>query len=197
MRHTRKGEIAFGFWLTVLVICLITALLAYQAGKNWVGRQLESTILGRSISIKAQQDTQNPGPGLTPEGKQLPPGEIKVEIEPRPPNEAEKLELTSEEMPRTDEVPGAAADIEAPPDAGAPEGTGYIVTAGSFTSPQAAETARSDLAARGYSPYVTESEQRGVTYHRVVVGVYGSKQRAEAVRAELQKAGFAAGVTRR
>ena len=194
----RRGEVALSFWVLIGLVCLVVAVGAYQIGKNWVGRQLESTILGHAHAVKSQDATPGGEHGATSEAKELPPANVKVEMEPRAPTQAEKDELSAAELGQPGAQNSAATEATpVTPEASASGSGGYTVTAGSFQSSKAAEAIVADLKQRGYSPVVTDIEQRGVTYHRVVVGIYGNREKADAVRAELQQAGFAAGVSHR
>lgn len=178
------------------LICLGVALLSYQLGKNWVGRQLETAVSGRQVGVRPPAGSGPPEPATTAPAQQLPPGSIRVELEPREPGEAEKNDLAAEALENIGESGGSASTERA--ETAEPESTaggGYTVTAGSYTSAATAQRARADLESRGYHPYITDFESRGVTYHRVVVGVYGNRQRADKVRQEVERAGYAAGVT--
>jgi cell division protein FtsN len=175
------------------------ALLSYTLGRHWVGGQLEKTLLGR-VPLKTQTDSGAPG-AATGDGEALPPSQVKVESEPRQPTDAEKNDISSQELSQSGEGGGAvtAEGSSAPTPAPAAtdataSGAGYTVTAGSYSSSSAAQKAVNDLESRGYSPHLTEFQRHGSTYYRVVVGIYGDHDRAEAVRQELESAGYAAGI---
>ena len=195
-KSPRKGAATLGFWTAVALICVGVALLSYQLGKNWVGKQLETAVLGRQVGFRTQQGSGPPAQSTTGPAQQLPPGSIKVELEPRAPGEAEKNDLAAEALGDIGESGGAAtSERSATPEAAAAPTSGYTVTAGSYTSAATAQRARADLESRGYHPYITDFENRGITYHRVVVGVYGNRERADKVRGEVERAGYAAGIT--
>jgi cell division protein FtsN len=171
------------------------ALLSYSLGRHWVGGQLEKTLLGR-VPIKTQADSGAPG-AATGDAQALPPSQVKVESEPRQPTDAEKNDLSSQELSQSGEGGGAVtaegSTAPAPAAAGA-SGAGYTVTAGSYSSSSSAQKTVNDLESRGYSPHLTEFQRHGSTYYRVVVGIYGDHDRADAVRQELESAGYAAGI---
>ncbi len=184
-----------GFWTVTLLLCLLAGLGSFALGRNWVGRQLGGAITAQRVELKAQDPGNALGNSLT--DKVTPPSQAKVEMAPRPPTEGEKSDLTAGGLNAVAanqlEAP-AAPEATAPPSAGAAT-TGYQVTAGSFTSAANAERVRRDLEKRGYQPYVEDLDQRGVTYHRVIVGVWGDRPKAEEVRQQLNALGFVAGVT--
>jgi len=201
----RERREALAFWAITLLVCAVAGVLSYWVGRDWVGRQLGETISSQHVAIRPQE----PGQEAKPDGGedlQPPPAEAKVEMTPREPTEAEKQELTAKalekEAAEAEATPSAAAPpAETPASATAAESDsrtgGYLVTAGSFTVAANAERVKRDLEAKGYHPYITEVQQRGATYRRVVVGAYGNRQEAEAVRRELTEAGFVAGVIAR
>ncbi len=200
----RGGREALGFWAIIIGLCLITGMISYGAGRNWVGRALGEAISREEVQIKPQEPSAN-SPETPPEQSGPPPAQARVEMEPREPTEAEKQDLTQQNLDAAaasgDTASGSSPPAaESAPSAGKPEapttaGPGYLVTAGSFTVPDNAERVKRNLEKRGYHPYLSRIERRGTTYHRVVLGAYGSREEAEAVKRELEAAGFVAGVT--
>lgn len=201
----RERREALSFWALTLLLCAVAGIASYWVGRNWVGRQLGEAISSQHVAIRPQE----PGQGTesaSSEDLEPPPAEPKVEMVPREPTEAEKQELTAKALEKQAEeaeaTPGATAEptetagSARPAEPGAGAG-GYLVTAGSFTVAANAERVKRDLEAKGYRPYITEVQQRGATYRRVVVGAYSDRQQAEAVRKELTEAGFVAGVIAR
>jgi cell division protein FtsN len=216
MRRVHGGATheALGFWAVALGICLVAGIVSYEAGKYWVGRQLAQTF--------AADNRPRPVAGTTTDepwgnsGQEPPPSRPKVELEPRAPSDAEEKDLVVSGPQDATSTPGSErSEDEArgqkeqgPPASAAPSESvaapsppasrgsdpGYLVTAGSYTVAANAERVRGDLEARGYHPYITELQQRGVTYHRVVVGVYGDRSQAEEVRRKLDQSGFVSGV---
>lgn len=201
----RGGREALGFWAIILGLCLVTGMISYAAGRDWVGRALGEAISRQEVQIKPQEpaagSTQTP-----PDQAGPPPAQARVELEPREPTEAEKQDLTQQNL----DAAAASGDTTVPEpspsvaESGAPAdkpqeqpsaSAGYLVTAGSFTVSANAERVKRNLEKRGYHPYLSRIERRGTTYHRVIVGSYGSREQAEAVKRELEAAGFVAGVT--
>jgi cell division protein FtsN len=190
----RRGQTALNFWGLVLIICALVALLSYSLGRRWVGGQLEKTLVGRHVPVNAQQD--NAAGSATGPAQAIPPGAIQVEMEPRQPTDAEKNDLSAQELGQSGGT-GTAVTAEGsstPAGESAPR-IGYTVTAGSYTSSAAAERVVSDLEKHGFSPHLTQFDRHGVTNYRVVVGIYGDKDRADHVRQQVEDEGHPAGVT--
>ncbi len=201
----RGGREAIGFWAIIVGLCVITGMISYGAGRNWVGRALGEAISRQTVEIKPQETTAS-SPETPQDQSGPPPAQARVEMEPREPTEAEKQDLTQQNLDAAAASAKSSTSESAPPapesapSADKPEeqtatGTGFLVTAGSFTVPANAERVKRNLEKRGYHPYLSRIERRGTSYHRVVVGTYGSREEAEAVRRELEAAGFVAGVT--
>jgi cell division protein FtsN len=196
----RSGREIAGFWVITVGLCILGGALSYGVGRDWVGRTLGEAISSENVQIKPQEQS---GEGTPAPEEQTgpPPAQIKVELEPRAPTEAEKQELTAQQLaeaaarrePEEEPVPTSSSSAAVPPDATTDQTT-YEVTAGSFTVPANAERVKRDLEKQGYRPRIVPVERRGTTYHRVVVGTYPDKQKAESVRRELEAAGFVAGV---
>lgn len=195
----RRGSAreALGFWLVTLIICGIAGLVSYEAGKNWVGKHLANAVSSQRIEIKPQVG----GEGTVGEAEQTseaPPAEAQVEMEPRAPTEAERRDLSLQETQESPAEPGPVSVLPEEPEATElpePEPTGgFLVTAGSYRVAANAERVKANLEKQGYHPYISQMDQGGTLFHRVVVGAYGDRQEAERTSQQLQEAGFTSGV---
>ncbi len=200
------------FWAVVVIICGVVGLIAYTAGKRYVGTHLqEMTVKEGAPEILAQGDDVVRTPGENDE----PPEKPIIVMREREPTARERREAEREaaaEEPQdgaqlhaqedapadepADAEPAAPDDTPAVPDeAAAPDATGsFVVTAGSFASAANAQTQVGKLAKLGYHPYVTRVEKDGVTFSRVNVGKFPARSRADAVADELKAKGFDAAV---
>lgn len=200
---TDRWREGLGFWLIVLLICVVAGVISYQTGKNWVGRRLAEINLkpggpqmppepkGASELADREEPTA-PQPPLTPQ----------VSVEEREPNEAEKEEVkraAREQQAREEPQNGAQLNAEqeetpSEPDSG--EGD-FVVTAGSYANSDNARRIAERLTEKGYHPFVTEVEKEGIVYQRVNVAAFDDRSQAEQLRDQLQQEGFVSGVMAR
>jgi cell division protein FtsN len=86
----------------------------------------------------------------------------------------------------------AAAGTPPPEPAVAATGARYVLQAGSYPDPKAAEELKAKLALSGFVARVQSVNVNGKTWHRVRVGPYSSASDVEAAKAGLSEAGVAA-----
>lgn len=189
-----------GFWLIVLLICMVAGVISYQAGKNWVGRHLAQ------INLKASQ-RELPPEGIDDDAvADLPesarpeaPLTTAVTVEEREPSEAERAEVEHARLEREQiDEPQDGAQLnrqseEAKPASEARE-SGYVVTAGSYADRDNAQKVIQRLTEKGYRPFATEMEKHGIVFRRVNVAVFEDRAQAERLRDELKEQGFVSGV---
>ncbi len=204
-REQQRRE-ALGFWLIVLLICVIAGLLSYQAGRNWVGQRLAEVDLDkqRQTALPTDDGGTETGPG-SEQGE--PPLQAVVEIEERAPSEGEKAEIKMHELERQVEDSGpqdgaelnaAAADRGVARDEASTRGTGeWVVVAGSFLQVENASNQVERLQAKGYAPTVGQIAKDGVTYHRVNVDSFASREDADKLAQKLRDDDFDATVVHR
>ena len=204
-REQQRRE-ALGFWLIVLLICVIAGLLSYQAGRNWVGQRLSEVDLDkqRQTALPTDEGGTEAGPG-SEQGET--PLRAVVEIEERAPTEGEQLEIKMRELERQAEDSGpqdgaevnaAAADPGVAGDEASARGTGeWVVVAGSFAQADNADHQAEELAAKGYKPLLTQITKDGVTYHRVNVGSFEKREDADNLVGKLRDDDFAATIVHR
>ena len=199
----RRQTVAF--WLMVLLICAIAGVLSYQLGNNWVGRRLAE------VDLEAGARPEPPGDSPTTEmlpGEQEEQAPLRpvVEIEEREPTGSEELfSEPGQEGEQTAEGPQDGAELHT----SEPEATGdgseqpstadgeWVVTAGSFTEEDNARRQAQKLEQRGYSPFITEIKNEGITYHRVNVRTFSKREDAEELAQQVREDGFVAGLVRR
>ncbi len=206
------------FWAVVVIICGVVGLIAYTAGKRYVGAHLqEMTVKEGAPEILAQGDDLVQSPGEDDE----PPEKPVIVMQEREPTARERRDVEremAEDEPQdgaqlhaqdpdedadadepADEEP-ADADDDTPADVPADDpppadATGsYTVTAGSFASEANAQAQVGKLAGMGYHPYVTRVEKDGVTFSRVNVGQFSGRSQADEVVDDLKAKGFDAAV---
>jgi cell division septation protein DedD len=88
-----------------------------------------------------------------------------------------------------------ASAVVARPAAPAASGAGWTVQLGSFASRANAERLVSDLKAKGFAAFSTESGSGGRKLYRVRVGPAGDRASAEALGAKLRAAGHPGALT--
>ncbi len=201
----QESRQTLAFWLLVLLICVIAGVLSYQVGKNWVGRRLAEVDLQAGVQPEpvGEAPTAKVSSGKPEEEAPLRP---VVKIEEREPTGSE--ELFSEpglEGEQVTEEPQDGAGLHA----GESETTGvgseqpvavegeWVVTAGSFTEEDNARRQARKLEQRGYSPFITQIKNEGITYHRVNVGTFSNREDAEALAQKVREDGFVAGLVHR
>jgi len=193
------------FWLMVLLICAIAGVLSYQVGKNWVGQRLAE------VDLEAGARPEPPGESPTTEMPAAEPEEEAplrpvVEIEEREPTGSEGLlSQPDQEGEQVAEGPQDGAELhtskpEAPRETSeepsAAEGE-WVVTAGSFTDEDNARRQAQKLEQRGYSPFITQIKNEGITYHRVNVRTFSNRDDAEELAQKVREDGFVAGLVHR
>ena len=205
------------FWAVVVIICGVVGLIAYTAGKRYVGAHLqEMTVKEGAPEILAQGDDVVRVPGDDDE----PPEKPIIVMQEREPTARERREAEREaaaEEPQDgaqlhaqededeadadepEDAEPADADADDSPaasdEASTPDATGsFVVTAGSFASAANAQTQVGKLAELGYHPYVTRVEKDGVTFSRVNVGQFPGRSQADEVASELKAKGYDAAV---
>jgi len=193
------------FWLMVLLICVIAGVLSYQIGKNWVGRRLAE------VDLQAGARPEPAGEAPTaemPSGEQEEQAPLRpvVEIEERAPTGSDKpFSEPGQEGEQTAEGPQDGTELhtsesEATGDGSEQPSTAqgeWVVTAGSFTEEDNARRQAQKLEQRGYSPFITEIRNQGITYHRVNVRTFSSRDDAEELAQKMREDGFVAGLVRR
>ena len=204
-RKDQQSRQTVAFWLMVLLICAIAGVLSYQLGKNWVGRRL--------AEVDLEAGTRPEPPGESPVAE-APPGEPEgeaplrpvVEIEEREPTGSEGLfSQPGQEGEQTAEGPQDGAELhtsesEATGDGSEQPSTAegdWVVTAGSFTEEDNARRQAQKLEQRGYSPFITEIKNEGITYHRVNVRTFSKRDDAEELAQQVREDGFVAGLVHR
>ncbi len=204
-RKDQQSRQTVAFWLMVLLICAIAGVLSYQVGKNWVGRRLAE------IDLEAEARPEPPGespatvmPSAEPEEEA--PLQPVVEIEEREPTGSEGLfSQPGQEGEQTVEGPQDGAELhtsesEASEDTSEQPSTAdgeWVVTAGSFTDEDNARRQAQKLEQRGYSPFITEIKNQGITYHRVNVRTFSKRDDAEELAQKVREDGFVAGLVHR
>ncbi len=204
-RKEQQSRQTVAFWLMVLLICAIAGVLSYQVGKNWVGRRLAE------VDLAAGARPEPPSESPTTE---IPPGEQEEQAPLRPVVEIEEREPTGSEKPfsepgqegeQTAEGPQDGAELhtsesEASGDGSEQPSTAereWVVTAGSFTEEDNARRQAQKLEQRGYSPFITEIENRGIIYHRVNVRTFSKRDDAEELAQQVREDGFVAALVHR
>ncbi len=204
-RKDQQSRQTVAFWLMVLLICAIAGVLSYQAGKNWVGRRL--------VEVDLEAGARPEPPGESPVAEVPSSGQEEeaplrpvVEIEEREPTGSEGLlSAPGQEGEQTAEGPQDGAELhmsesEATGDGSeqpsATEGE-WVVTAGSFAEEDNARRQVQKLEERGYSPFITQIKNEGITYHRVNVGTFSGRDDAEALAQKVREDGFVAGLVHR
>jgi len=196
------------FWAVVAVICAVVGLLSYTVGKRYVGSQLHEMEVkdGAPEISPVDDDVVLPG-----EGDESPPEKPIIVMREREPTARERREVERElaegepqdgaELHAQEEAEAEEEEEPAPPDeeestAAEPVGEGgdFVVSAGSFTSEDNAQTQVAKLVGMGYHPYLSRVERDGVTFSRVNVGRYPSRNQAQEVADELRAKGFDAAV---
>ena len=192
-----------GFWLIVLLVCIVAGVISYQAGRNWVGRQLARIDLqARRPELPAGGEDAAALPDLDEPEASEPPLTAQVTIEERAPSQAEKAEVqraSLEREVRDGPQDGAQLNAEraaarAARAATANSSSRYVVTAGSYADSDNAQEIIEQLTGKGYRPFRAEVEKSGVVYWRVNVAVFEDRAQAEQLRDELKRQGFVSGV---
>jgi cell division septation protein DedD len=144
----------------------------------------------------------------------MPPGEREepaplrpvVEIEEREPTGSEGLlSQPGREGEETAEGPQDGAELhtgesETSEDTSEQPSTAegeWVVAAGSFIEEDNARRQAQKLEQRGYSPFITQIENQGITYHRVNVRTFSKRDDAEELAQKVREDGFVAGLVRR
>ncbi len=203
-RKEQESRQTVAFWLMVLLVCAIAGVLSYQAGKNWVGRRL--------AEVDLQAGARSEPPGESPVSE-VPPSATEKEAPLRPVVEIEEREASGserllsqpgQEKEETAEGPQDGAELhtsesEATGDGSEQPSIGegeWVVTAGSFTEEANARRQAQKLEERGYSPFITQIKNEGITYHRVNVRTFSRREDAEALAQKVREDGFVAGIVR-
>ena len=195
-----------GFWLIVLLICVIAGIVSYQAGRNWVGERLAEVDLH---SQRESTETTEEGTVLTvpvSEESEAPLQPV-VEIEERALSQDEKLEMKLREAEKRarEHEPQDGAELhalEGGQDTADQESEGsgageWVVVAGSFVQGENAENQAAKLTAKGYSPLIAEITKDGITYHRVNVGSFDKREQAQELVQKLRDDYFDATIVHR
>ncbi len=204
-RKDQQSRQTVAFWLMVVLICAIAGVLSYQVGKNWVGRRLAE------VDLEAGARPEPPGeiPAAdVPYGEPEEPAPLRpvVEIEEREPTGSEGLfTQPGQEGEQTVEGPQDGAELhtsesEASGDGSEQPSTAegeWVVTAGSFTEEANARRQAQKLERRGYSPFITQIENRGIIYHRVNVRTFSKRDDAEELAQKVREDGFVAALVHR
>jgi len=192
------------FWSLVVGASLLLAVLAFAAGKYWVGG-----LIARSAPTVPKVAVKTPDEiaalkSVEDEGMTQPPPKAVVKVEQRQPNDAERSEI-EQKYPQDgaslhgatgSDSPDASVGSDAKPLDGDGDGS-YSVKAGSYRDPDTAQRHADELTAQGYSTEIVQIEVKGKTYNRVMVGPYTEKAEAERIRDELSAAGYQASVKSR
>ena len=197
---------ATGFWLIVLLVCVIAGVVSYQTGRNWVGQRLAEVDLQTKQEIAKPTD-EGAIPTVPVPGEAELPLQPVIEVEERAPSEGEKLEMKLREVEERaqEHEPQDAAELHAiESDRGTasqePEGSGageWVVVAGSFVQGENAQNQAAKLTAKGYSPLVIEITKDGITYHRVNVGSFDKREQAQELVQKLRDDDFDATIVHR
>ncbi len=195
-----------GFWLIVLLICVIAGIVSYQAGRNWVGQRLAEVDLQTKQEIAEPTDEATIPTVTISEEAELPLQPV-VEVEERAPSEGEKLEMKlreAEERAQEHEPQDGAElhALESDRDAASQESEGsgageWVVVAGSFVQSENAQNQAAKLTAKGYSPLVTDITKDGITYHRVNAGSFAKREQAQELVQKLRDDDFDATIAHR
>ncbi|MBD3293574.1 MAG: hypothetical protein GF393_11675, partial [Armatimonadia bacterium] len=196
------------FWTVVAVLCAIVGTATYYFGRDYVGQHLhEMEVHQRAPEIKPQS-----GPPTLAEDEDTsanPPVQPVISVRERDPSSREERRARREleepqdgaqlnaaqaedEASEADEADEQAQEEEAATEQAADEGgdgDGYVVVAGSFADAANAQKQVERLTDRGYQPFITTSEQDGITYRRVNVGVFSTREEAEGVEEKLTSQG--------
>lgn len=200
------------FWAVVVIICGVVGLIAYTAGKRYVGTRLQAmTVKEGAPEILAQGDdvVRTPGEDDQPPEKPIivlqerePTArerrEVERELAAEEPQDGAQLHAQEEENGTPADGPDDVQPADEPADAheapvADPTGS-YVVSAGSFASEDNARTQVSKLATLGYQPYITQVEKDGITFSRVNVGQFAGRSQADEVVNDLKAKGFDAAV---
>ena len=204
-RKEQQRRQTTAFWMMVLLICAIAGVLSYQAGKDWVGRRLAEVDL--EAGARPESPGESPVADVPSSGQEEEaPLQPVVEIEEREPTGSEGLfSQPGQEDEQIAEGPQDGAELHT----SEPEATGdgseqpstadgeWVVTAGSFTEEDNARRQAQKLEQRGYSPFITEIKNEGITYHRVNVQTFSKREDAEELAQQVREDGFVAGLVRR
>jgi cell division septation protein DedD len=137
-------------------------------------------------------------------GREDAPLQPVVEIEERDPTEGEKLEMKLREAEeRAAAGPQNGAELHATETEGGDQPRSetasgdMVVISGSYVKRENAERQVAKLEAKGFTPFITEIDSSGVTYHRVNVGSFAEREAADELVERLREEGFVAGVVTR
>jgi len=203
-RKEQQSRQTIAFWLMVLLICAIAGVLSYQVGKNWVGRRLAEVDLEAGARPKPASEAPT---GEVPSGEQEKQAPLRpvVEIEEREPTGSEGLlSQPGQEGEQVAEGPQDGAELHTSDPEASGDGSEqpsiaegeWVVTAGSFTEESNARRQAEKLEQRGYSPFITQIKNEGVTYHRVNVRTFSKRDDAEELAQKVREDGFVAGIVR-
>jgi len=211
-RTTRLGDIAL-FWSLTVLCALILSVLAFAAGKYWVGGLMTrsaSTQTAPQVVVKTPQENQadnTPDANQGPERVE-PPSQAVVKMQPRAPTDAERNEI-EQQYPQDaaglhkaggqdqgDASTGADDKPLGDQSAGGASGR-YAVTAGSFADAANAQRVVEELKNEGYDPHIVKITRNGRTLQRVIAGRYDDRAKAEEVCDQLNSEGREATVSTR
>lgn len=191
------------FWGLVVVASVIMAVLAFAAGKYWVGGLIaRGTPTTPRVEVKAPDEAAVPKTDGE-EGMTEPPPKAVVKVEQRQPTDAERGELEQKhpqdgaglhEATGSDTTDASTGSDSKPLAASDDTGGAYSVKAGSYADPDKAQRIADELSGKGYGTEIVTVEVKGKTYHRVMVGPYAERSEAEGARDELSAAGYEASV---
>jgi septal ring-binding cell division protein DamX len=193
------------FWSIIIVASLFLAMLAFFAGKYWIGGLIARGEAGSpapKISVRTPEDLEAARAGNAANSE--PPEKAVVKIEQREPNEGERSEI-EQNHPQDgaglnatagSDSPDASTGTDTQPLASDGEGK-YKLVAGAYRSEENVQKQIEALAAKGYAATSVPVEREGTTYHRVIVGSYEDREQANRVRDELAAAGVQATVSSR
>ena len=179
-------------WLWVLVGLLLgIGLMLFVLVKGWVPQLGKNNLPQPNPEATAPRESEPPVAEAKPKKNYdfyqvLPEAEVII------PDAELSAKAKAEQQARANPAtPSATASSAAAPSVPATPGTGrYVLQAGSYPDPKAADEAKAKLALVGFVAQVQPVTINGKTWHRVRVGPYASASELEAAKRSLADSGI-------
>lgn len=190
---TRGGGNPKPAWLWVLVGMLLgIGLMLVVLGKDWAPLLRKKNLPQPNPEATAPRESEPPVAEAKPPPKKnydfyqvLPEAEVVIpDAELSAKAKAEKQAQQTRANPSAPTPPGTATP-STPATAGR-----YVLQAGSYPDPKAADEAKAKLALSGFSAQIQPVTINGKTWHRVRVGPYSSASDLEAAKKSLSENGI-------
>ncbi len=186
---TRGGCSQTPAWAWVLVGMLLgVGLMLVVLGKDWAPLLRKKNLPQPNPEATAPHESEPPVAEAKPKKNYdfyqvLPEAEVVI------PDAELSAKAKAEQQARPGQTPPAAGD--APPPAPTAGGR-YILQAGSYPDPKAADEAKAKLALAGFVAQIQPVTINGKTWHRVRLGPYASASDLEAAKKSLSASGISA-----